>query len=111
MPDWKPLLRARLGELSLRPERLADVVEELTQHLDERYDELCAVGHPAAEAERRVREEAESLALPERLQRLRQARQPQPPDPPPMPATGGRTSSTICATRCMRCVVSPASLP
>jgi len=85
MPDWKPVLRARLGDLSLRPERLSEVVEELSQHLDARYDELCTAGHPAAEAERRVREEAESLKLPERLQRLRQARQPQPPDPPPAP--------------------------
>ncbi len=83
MPDWKPVLRARLSALSLRPERLAEVVEELSQHLDERYDEMCAAGHPAAEAERLARGEADSLELPDRLQRLDQARQPQPPDLPP----------------------------
>lgn len=87
MPDWKPALRARLGELRLRPERLAEVVEELSLHLDERYDELRADGLDSVEAERRVREEAEALELPARLQQLRQARQPQLPDAPP--AAGG----------------------
>jgi putative ABC transport system permease protein len=85
MPDWQPALRKRLGALSLRPERLAEVVEELAQHLDARFDELCAEGMDAAEAERRVREEAESVELPAQLQGLRQARQPQPPDLPAAP--------------------------
>ncbi len=85
MPDWKTALRARLGGLDLRPERLAEVVEELSQHLDARFDELRAEGLSASEAEHQARQEAESVELPERLQGLRQARQPQPPDPPPAP--------------------------
>lgn len=85
MPDWKPVLRARLGELRLRPERLSEVVEELSQHLNERYEELCVDGMDASEAERRVREEAGSVELPQRLQGLRQARQPQLPDLPSAP--------------------------
>ncbi len=85
MPDWKPALRIRLGGLRLRPERLADMVEELSQHLDARFDELCATGMADAEAEAEVRKEAESLELPERLQGLKQARQPQLPEPPPGP--------------------------
>lgn len=85
MPDWKPALRARLGDLRLRAERLADVVEELSQHLDARFDELCSSGLDAVEAERRVRADAEALELPERLGELRQARQPQRPERPPAP--------------------------
>ncbi len=85
MPDWKPALRARLGDLRLRPERLADVVEELSQHLDARFEELCMAGCTPAEAERRALEEAEDVSLPERLQGLRQAREPQAPERPPAP--------------------------
>ena len=40
MPDWKPHLRARLSSLRMAPERRADVIEELSQHLDERHAEL-----------------------------------------------------------------------
>ena len=85
MPDWKPALRARLGELRLRPERLAEVVEELSQHLDARYDELCAQRVDPAEAERRVREEAQAVELPAALRELHQAREPQMPDLPAAP--------------------------
>jgi putative ABC transport system permease protein len=85
MPDWKPALRARLGTLRLRPERLADVVDELSQHLDARYEELCATGLDPAQAERQAHAEATSLELPERLRHLRQAQRPEPPEPPPAP--------------------------
>lgn len=85
MPDWKPVLRNRLSGLDLRAERLADMVEELSQHLDARFDELCATGTDAAEAEHAVRREAEALELPERLKGLRQARQLQAPEPAPAP--------------------------
>ncbi|MBD8524268.1 ABC transporter permease [Pseudomarimonas arenosa] len=80
MPDWKAVLSARLGALRLRPERYAEMLEELSQHLDARFDELCAEGLEPAEAERQVRQEADAAELPERLQELRQARQPQAPE-------------------------------
>jgi len=85
MPDWKPMLSARLNALRLRPERHADMVEELCQHLDARFDELCAKGMDTTEAERLVRREAEAAELTERLQELRQARQSLPPDLPAAP--------------------------
>ena len=44
MPDWKPLLRARLAGLKLAPAREAEIVEELSSHLDERYRELLQSG-------------------------------------------------------------------
>ena len=85
MPDWKPALRARLGELRLRPERFADMVEELSQHLDARFEELCASGVDPVAAERTVRAEAAAVEFPQRLSRLSQARQAQLPDRPPGP--------------------------
>ena len=40
MPDWSHDLRRRLSELRLSPAREAEIVEELSQHLDDRYEEL-----------------------------------------------------------------------
>ena len=42
--DWTPDLRARLAQLRLSPAREAEIVEELSQHLDDRYEELRAAG-------------------------------------------------------------------
>ena len=50
MPDWKPEIRRRLAGLRLSPEREAEIVEELTQHLDDRFEEMLARGSTAAEA-------------------------------------------------------------
>ena len=44
MPDWTEHLQPRLARLRLTPEREMEIVEELSQHLDERYDELRASG-------------------------------------------------------------------
>mgnify|MGYP003465771503 CR=1 FL=1 len=40
MPDWTHHLRQRLTHLDLDGGREAEIVEELSQHLDERYEEL-----------------------------------------------------------------------
>ena len=41
MPDrWQQEVRARLSSLRLSPTREAEIVEELSQHLDDRYGEL-----------------------------------------------------------------------
>ena len=47
---WREEIRVRLAGLHLPPAREADVIEELSQHLDDRYRELCAGGasHEAA---------------------------------------------------------------
>lgn len=52
MPDWKREIRERLTELDLSPEREAEIVDELSQHLDERYRELCRGGASDREARR-----------------------------------------------------------
>jgi hypothetical protein len=44
MADWKSLLRRRLTQLSANGEADDDIVEELTAHLQDRYDELRASG-------------------------------------------------------------------
>src|SRR5689334_17207911 len=42
MPDWKKEIRQRLADLKLEPTREAEIVEDLAQHLDDRYNELVA---------------------------------------------------------------------
>src|SRR6185295_4212575 len=57
MPDWRDEIRQRLADLKLEPTREAEIVEELTQHLEDRCLELLACGVTSAEAERRTRAE------------------------------------------------------
>jgi len=44
MPDWKPDILRRLALLKLAPTREAEITEELSQHLDDRYQGLVASG-------------------------------------------------------------------
>ena len=39
MPEWKDEIKNRLAGLNLTPTREAEIVEELSQHLDDRYVE------------------------------------------------------------------------
>jgi predicted permease len=50
MPDWRWEIRARLSTLRLAPERESEIVEEVAQHLEDRYRELCSAGRSDAEA-------------------------------------------------------------
>jgi len=52
MPDWKPEIRRRLAGLHLSPTREAAIVEELAQHLEDRYAESRSGGATEAEATR-----------------------------------------------------------
>jgi putative ABC transport system permease protein len=52
MPAWKEEIRRRLESLKLDPIRELEIVEELAQHLEERYEELRAGGATEAEAVR-----------------------------------------------------------
>lgn len=54
MPDWKPEIRARLAGLQLEPTREAEIVEELAQHMSDRFIELRASGATDEEASRAV---------------------------------------------------------
>ena len=44
MPEWKKEIQRRLASLKLEPTREAEIVEELAQHLEDRYEELKAGG-------------------------------------------------------------------
>jgi putative ABC transport system permease protein len=44
MPSWGDEIRRRLAGLRLAPAREAEVIEELSQHLEDRYRELCLGG-------------------------------------------------------------------
>ena len=50
MPDWNSALTSRLRPLSLTPAREREIIEELSQHLDDRYRELRSAGSPHDEA-------------------------------------------------------------
>jgi hypothetical protein len=63
MPDWKPLLTARLAKLRLRPSREGEIVDELSQHLDDRYHELRASGTAHHQAMRLAIDEIEDEGL------------------------------------------------
>ncbi|MGH9728061.1 MAG: ADOP family duplicated permease [Candidatus Acidiferrales bacterium] len=44
MPEWKPEILRRLAPLNLAPAREAEIADELSQHLEDRYQELLASG-------------------------------------------------------------------
>ena len=54
MPEWKVEISRRLAGLRLEPVREAEIVEEMSQHLDDRYAELRADSLGAEEARRAV---------------------------------------------------------
>ena len=74
MPEWTAHLRARLSQLRLAPAREAEIVEELAQHLDERYEELRRGGATDADARQlAIAELAEPESLAAHMRPLRQA--------------------------------------
>ena len=79
MPDWKREITRRLAGLRLAPTREAEIVEELAQHLEDRYDQLILSGSAHDEAHRTVLVElseggflADELRRVERLERYEQ---------------------------------------
>ncbi|HEX2664388.1 MAG TPA: ABC transporter permease [Candidatus Acidoferrum sp.] len=59
MPEWKLEIRKHLAGLDLRPEREAEIVEELSDHLQQSYEELRARGAADDEALREVMAEVD----------------------------------------------------
>jgi len=57
MPDWKAELAERLSNLRIAAERESEIIDELAQHLEQRYKELRLAGASPEEAERRTRAE------------------------------------------------------
>ena len=70
MPErlsWKDEITTRLADLKLPPAREAEIVEELAQHLDDRYQELLSAGSTESKASVAVWEELDRDALLSRL--------------------------------------------
>jgi len=79
MHDWPSEVRARLVPLSLKPEREADIVDEIAQHLAERYREATQGGASTEEATRLALAEFRAgNPLAQRIAALKQARVPAP---------------------------------
>jgi putative ABC transport system permease protein len=72
--EWAQHVRPRLARLQLTGAREAEIIEELSQHLEQRYEELRAEGTKDAEARRlAVDELLEPGVLAEQMRPLRQA--------------------------------------
>jgi predicted permease len=74
MPDWKQAIRERLGGAKLEGGREAEIIEELSQHLDDRYRELLSGGKSEEDAAAGAIDELESGDV--LAQQLRTTRQP-----------------------------------
>jgi putative ABC transport system permease protein len=75
--DWAREVRARLSPLRLSPTRESEIVEELSQHLDDRWRELMAGGATPEEATHQTRAEFSGAdVLAKYMAPLRQAHAP-----------------------------------
>jgi putative ABC transport system permease protein len=82
MPDWGEHVRPRLSPLRLSPAREAEIVEELSQHLEDRWRELIAGGASPDEATRlALADLSEGNLLARYMATLRQAHVPPPVTP------------------------------
>jgi predicted permease len=88
VPDWKEEIRNRLANLKLAPTREAEIVEELAQHIEDRYRELLVGGATEVEASRAALAElSESDLLTRELRRVERTA---PSEPVVLGATGSR---------------------
>ena len=82
MPDWKPHIRSRLASLRLSSSREKHIIEELSQHLEDRWRELVADGASEDDAtELALAGFREGDLLARHLAPLRQAHTPEPITP------------------------------
>src|SRR6266850_3257987 len=63
MREWKHEIRKRLAGSSLLPEREAEIIDELSAHLQDQYSQLCAGGATDEEAFRSVVRELDATDL------------------------------------------------
>ena len=82
MPEWTSHIRPHLAALRLEPGREAEILDEISQHLDARYEDLLRDGATESEAQRLVTEElCVPDALAEFMRPLRQSHAPLPLTP------------------------------
>ena len=70
MVEFQQMVRERLKELDLSPVREAEIVDEMAQHLRDRYESHMSNGATAEEAEHRVRAELEERDLAGELRKV-----------------------------------------
>ena len=63
MPDFKAEISVRLSELQLSPTRETEIVEELSQHLEQEYERAVNGGASEEEAREKVLEELNTADL------------------------------------------------
>src|SRR5580692_5839038 len=61
--DWKPEILRRLAPLKLSPEREQEIADEISQHLDDQYQDLLSAGHSPEAALQQSVDELESEDL------------------------------------------------
>jgi predicted permease len=61
MPDWRNIVRERIAPLRLEGTAEEDLIEELAQHLEDRYRELHSGGMSDADAHRQVASELDDM--------------------------------------------------
>ncbi len=81
--DWKAHIRSRLVSPRLSPSREREIIEELAQHLEDRWHELMANGATPDDAAETARTEFSGARLEALLGTLRQARWQELPPPGP----------------------------
>ncbi|HKD79521.1 MAG TPA: ABC transporter permease [Candidatus Angelobacter sp.] len=79
MPDWTAEIGKRIASLNLEKAREVNIVEELAQHLEDRYQELLAGGATAEDASRETIDELNDSGLLEH--EIFQIERPSPPEP------------------------------
>jgi predicted permease len=90
MPNWREEIERRLPGAARRSARLDEVLQELAEHLDQRFEELRAAATGEAEATRLVLEELnESSALQREIALMTSSRV------APPPIGGGRRASLV----------------
>ena len=73
MPDWKTLIAARFPKLQMNPAREKEILDEFSQHLDDRFRELRSEGKSEQEAMRLAIDEIEDPDLEKEMKTLRQS--------------------------------------
>src|ERR1700750_63769 len=63
MPDFKIEIRERLAAFQLSPMRETEIVEELSQHLEQEYERALSCGASDEEAQRQVLEQLNASDL------------------------------------------------
>src|SRR5713226_857643 len=80
MPEWKNEISKQLAALNIPPAREQEIIEELSDHLGNLYEEIVAEGATPEEAYRKV---LSSLSYSDLVAELRATERTAPPDPIP----------------------------